>query len=101
MIKLLNWQKDSFTLLETLFSIILLSIVVSGFLYSTYKESKNQELYQILNELENSFNENDYKSLNKSVKSLNIIINSNESRVIKVNKYEYFDDNIRLIRYEK
>ena len=58
----MNLVKNSFTLIETLISITFLSVVISGFMYSSYHDEINQENFMLLNNLENSFDTKDYKN---------------------------------------
>lgn len=101
MTKQSNLAKSSFTLLETLLSISLLSLVISGFINSTYDDEQNTKNYQILNNLENKFDTNEYKNFPKSTKNLTIIINETQYNSINVNQFEYKDENIKLVKYEK
>ena len=101
MIKPLNLVKSSFTLLETLISITILSFVISGFSYATFQNKDDSKTYMLLNDLDNKFTTNDYKQLTKSSKNIKIIINENQDIDIDVFVYEYVDEKIKLIRYEK
>lgn len=101
MIKQSNLAKSSFTLLETLLSISLLSLIISGFINSTYNDEQNTKNYQLLNTLENKFDTNEYKNFPKNAKNLTIIINDNQYNSINVKQYEYQDENIKLVKYEK
>jgi len=93
--------KNSFTLFETLLSITILSIVISGFIYSTYSSQNNHEIFQTLNTLENKFDTKEYGSFTKTSKLLTLTINDTNSKTITVNKYEYKDENIKIFKYEK
>lgn len=101
MIKQLNLVKSSFTLLETLISITLLSFVISGFSYATFQNKDDSKTYMVLNNLDNKFSTNDYKDLNKSSKKIKIIINETQNIELDIFVYEYLDEKIKLIRYEK
>lgn len=100
-IKQLNLGKNSFTLFETLLSITILSIVISGFTYSTYYDEEISDNYQKLNSLENQFNTNDYKNFTSSTQTIKITINHDEYKDLNVKIYTYEDETIRLIKYEK
>ena len=93
--------KNSFTLLETLISISLLIIIISGFAYSSYYDNKNTANYQILNDLENQFNTKDYNKFSKTSHTLNITINKSENTSIVVNKYRFTNPEINIYKYEK
>jgi hypothetical protein len=101
MTKPLNLVKNSFTLLETLISMSLLIIIISGFSYSSYFDNKNTTLYVILNNLENKFNTNDYNSFSKTKQILNITINKTEESTIEVNKYSFKNQDVSIYKYEK
>lgn len=101
MTKQLNLVKNSFTLLETLFSITILAFIISGFIHSSYYDEKNSLNYMSLNNLENIFDTQKYKTLPKNSKNLEIIINDTQIKSQNVTSYEYKDENIKLIKYEK
>ena len=92
--------KNSFTLFETLLSIVLLAIVIVGFSENSYYDNFNEE-YQVLNSIENSFNLNSYDTnfINSS-ENLTIIKNDIEEDNLLVNKIEYLDKNISVVKYE-
>ena len=93
--------KNSFTLLETLISITFLSIVISGFLYSSYHEKTNQENFMILNDLENRFDTKNYTNFSKTNLNLQIVKNKETSENLAVSKYQFENENIKLFKYEK
>ena len=93
--------KNSFTLLETLISITFLSIVISGFLYSSYHEKTNQENFMILNGLENKFDTKNYTNFSKTNLNLQIVKNKETSENLAVSKYQFENENIKLFKYEK
>lgn len=93
--------KNSFTLLETLISITFLSIVISGFLYSSYHEKTNQESFMILNDLENRFDTKNYTNFSKTNQNLQIVKNKETSENLAVSKYQFENENIKLFKYEK
>lgn len=93
--------KNSFTLIETLISITFLSIVISGFLYSTYHDETNQKNYMLLNNLENSFNTKNYSTFTKTNQNLQITKNENITENIVISKYQFENENIKLFKYEK
>lgn len=101
MIKHKSLQKNSFTLFETLLSITILLIVVSGFYNSTYSQKNSDKNFQILNKLENDFDTKDYSKLSLTNENLQITINKSEIKNILVKKYEYLDENIKIYKYEK
>ena len=93
--------KNSFTLIETLISITFLSIVISGFLYSSYHDELNQENFMLLNNLENSFDRKDYKNFTKTNQTLQITQNEERTQNITVSKYQFENENIKIFKYEK
>ena len=93
--------KNSFTLIETLISITFLSVVISGFMYSSYHDEINQENFMLLNNLENSFDTKDYKNFTKTNKTLQIIQNQEITQNFTVSKYQFENENIKIFKYEK
>ena len=55
----------------------------------------------LLNNLENSFDTKNYSNFIKINENLTIIKNHTIIETIKVSKYEYSDENIKLFKYEK
>ena len=94
-------EKNSFTLLETILSISVLSIVISGFLYATYYDSHTLKLFTKLNDLENDFNTSNYSNMNSEISNISIIKNNNIEENIHIKKIVYEDNDIRLYKYEK
>ncbi|MDD4329584.1 MAG: hypothetical protein PHD79_06475 [Aliarcobacter sp.] len=93
--------KNSFTLIETLISITFLSVVISGFMYSSYHDEINQENFMLLNNLENSFDTKDYKNFTKTNKTLQITQNQEITQNLTVSKYQFENENIKIFKYEK
>ena len=93
--------KNSFTLIETLISITFLSVVISGFMYSSYHDEINQENFMLLNNLENSFDKKDYKNFTKTNKTLQITQNQDITQNFTVSKYQFENENIKIFKYEK
>lgn len=97
----MNLVKNSFTLLETLISITFLSIVISGFIYSSYHDDMNQKNFMVLNNLENNFDTKNYTNFIKTNQNLQIIKNEEIVENIIVSKYQFEDENIKIFKYEK
>ena len=97
----MNLVKNSFTLLETLISITFLSIVISGFVYSTYYDNSSNENFMLLNNLENKFDTKDYSNFSKTNQNLQIIKNNQIVENLVVQKYLFENKNIRVFKYEK
>jgi len=93
--------KNSFTLLETLISITLLLIVISGFSYSTYYDEKEDTNFMLLNELENKFNTKNYTSFSNYKTIIQITKNKETIENITVSKYQFENDDIKIFKYEK
>ena len=98
--KLASLEKNSFTLFETIVSITLLAIVISGFIHSN-TSNNNDIIFQKLNGLENSFDIKDYSPFTKSNTNITFIINDNIEEEILVKKYEYNNEDIKIYKYEK
>lgn len=100
MIKQLKLGKSSFTLLETIVSLFILSIVIVGF--SNFKNYDNlDEEFMSLNRIENSFTTNSYnENFNSKQISLTIIENETQKKSLSVNQITYEDEKIRVIKYE-
>ncbi|MGB5793127.1 hypothetical protein [Poseidonibacter sp.] len=94
-------EKNSFTILETILSISVLSIVISGFSYATYYDSHTLKLYTKLNDLENDFNTNNYSNMNSQIHNITIIKNNTIEENLLIKKIVYEDNDIKLYKYEK
>jgi len=92
--------KNSITLIETLISLIILSTIVTGFLKTSYNSNENN-LFNIVNNIENDFTTKNYSNFIQSQASVQIIKNENQIETLNIKKYEYFDNNIRVFIYEK
>ena len=55
----------------------------------------------LLNDLENQFNNKNYKNFKNSNKNLKIIKNHDITESILVTKYEFENENIKIFKYEK
>lgn len=93
--------KSSFTLLETLISITLLAIVISGFKYSSYHDEKNHKNFVLLNDLENKFNTENYYGFTKTSNLIQIIKNKEIIENVSVKMYQFENENIKIFKYEK
>lgn len=100
MIKPMKLDKNSFTLLETIISTLILSIIIVGFSNSFFYDNFDEE-YILLNKLENSFTTSSYSNnFRKQNKNLTVKINETQTRTITVKEIEYKDNKIRLKKYE-
>ncbi len=97
----MNLVKNSFTLLETLISITLLSIVISGFFYSSYHDENYHKNYVLLNDLENRFDTKNYSNFSKINQNIQIIKNKNNIENITVSNYIFENEDIKIFKYEK
>ena len=93
--------KNSFTLLETLISITLLLVVISGFSYSTYYDGKEDTNFMLLNELENKFDTQNYTSFSNNKTTIQITKNKETTENVTVSKYQFENDDIKIFKYEK
>lgn len=93
-------EKNSFTLFETLISIVLLSVVIVGFSQDSYYDNFDEE-YMLLNKIENSFTAKVYgKNFTNTLTNIKIIKNDAEEDIISVKKINYEDNKIKLVKYE-
>lgn len=98
--KLVSLVKNSFTLFETIISIVLLSIIIVGFTKNSYYDNFDKE-FILLNQIDNSFTTKNYnKNFSTSFKNIKIIKNDIEEKIIKIKYIKYEDENIKLIKYE-
>lgn len=92
--------KNSFTLFETLISILLLSIVIVSFSQDSYYDNFDEE-YMLLNKIENSFTTESYgKNFTNSIKNIKIVINDSKEETKKIKTITYEDSKIKLVKYE-
>jgi len=93
-------DKSSFSLLEVILSIFILSIIIIGFSKYAYYDNFDKE-FMSLNKLENSFLTKTYSSnFNTSNTSIKIIKNKTTSQTINLKKITYFDGDIKVYKYE-
>ena len=100
-IKLVNLQKNSFTLLETIISITILLVILAVFNKISHDNLFENNNYTLLNNLENDFDTKNYLGFHKSSQTINITKNENLVENINVNMYFYKDENLRIFKYEK
>lgn len=99
-IDLSRLDKNSFTIFETLISIILLSIIIVGFSKYSYYDNFDEE-FMLLNEIENSFTTKTFNSnFSTSTKNIKVIRNGIQEDTISVKEIKYNDNKIELIKYE-
>lgn len=92
--------KNSFSLLETLLSILLLSIVIVGFSRYSYYDNFDEE-FQTLNIIDNSFNTSTYgTNFQTSTKTIKLLINDTEEKNLSVNQIIYKNEKIEIFKYE-
>ena len=65
-------HKSSITLFETIVSLLILMVIVGGFLKIPYNTYEDEEIFNSLNELENSFATKDYRYFLKQDEFLTI-----------------------------
>ncbi|KAB7883157.1 hypothetical protein [Poseidonibacter ostreae] len=93
--------KNSFTLFETLLSITLLIIIISGFFNSSYYDEKAINNSSLLNSLENKFTLNDFTTFLTTNTKINIIKNDSLKEEITVKKHSFENEDIKIFIYEK
>ncbi|WNL34739.1 hypothetical protein QT384_08860 [Arcobacter cryaerophilus gv. pseudocryaerophilus] len=93
-------HKSSITLFETIVSLLILMIIVGGFLKIPYNTYEDEEIFNSLNELENSFATKDYRYFLKQDEFLTIT-KDEKKEIIKVDKYSFKNDKINVFKYEK
>ena len=93
--------KNSFTLFETLLSITILIIIISGFLNSSYYDEKAINTSSLLNTLENNFTTNSFDSFSTSNIKIVITKNHHTNEEILVKKHSFENDKIKIFKYEK
>jgi uncharacterized membrane protein len=101
MVKLLNLVKNSFTLFETLLSITILIIIISGFSNSSYYDEKVLNNSKILNDLENKFTTNSFDSLSTNNVKITITKNNHDKEELLVKKHSFKNDELKIFKYEK
>jgi len=92
--------KSSFSTFETIVSITILAIIISGFANFTYYDKNSSQNFNDLNKIENLFDTNKYKTLPSYSKTINISKN-NTNELIQVKVYEFKNENIKVVKYEK
>ncbi|XPV67824.1 MAG: hypothetical protein ACNI25_10920 [Halarcobacter sp.] len=92
--------KNSFSLLETIVSIFLLSIIIIGFSRYSYYDNFDEEFMK-LNSIENAFTSKNYnKNFLTSQVSIQIIKNKKDIEIKNVKKLNYNDKKIKVFKYE-
>jgi len=90
--------KNSFIFLETIVSLVIVSIIVSIFFKLQYDNSSNKR-FQTLNEISNNLKKSNYQNMQTIQTHLTILENQIEKKVL-VNKIISQKENIRLTKYE-
>jgi len=93
--------RNSFTLFETILSITVLIIIISGFLNSTYYDEKSINNSDLLNTLENKFTSNNYDSLLTTSSKIKITKNHHKKEELIVKKHTFENEDIKIYKYEK
>ncbi|MGJ0314570.1 hypothetical protein [Aliarcobacter cryaerophilus] len=93
-------HKSSITLFETIVSLLILMLIVGGFLKIPYNTYEDEEIFNSLNELENSFATKDYRYFLKQDEFLTIT-KDEKKEIIKVDKYSFKNEKINVFKYEK
>ncbi|PLY09315.1 MAG: hypothetical protein C0626_09995 [Arcobacter sp.] len=90
--------KNSFIFLETIVSLVVISIIVSIFFKLNYDNRANKK-FQTLNELSNKLKKSNYQNMQISQNKLTIFENGIEKKVL-VSKITSNQNNIKLTKYE-
>ena len=93
-------HKSSITLFETIVSLLILMVIVGGFLKIPYNNYEDEEIFNSLNELENSFATKDYRYFLKQDEFLTIT-KDGKKEIIKVDKYSFKNEKINVFKYFK
>ncbi|WP_298753926.1 hypothetical protein [uncultured Arcobacter sp.] len=96
--KQLKSLKNSFIFLETIVSLVVISIIVSIFFKLNYDNRANKK-FQTLNELSNKLKKSNYQNMQISQNKLTIFENGIEKKVL-VSKITSNQNNIKLTKYE-
>lgn len=96
--KQLKSLKNSFIFLETIVSLVVISIIVSIFFKLNYDNRANKK-FQTLNELSNKLKKSNYQNMQISQNELTIFENGIERKVL-VSKITSNQNNIKLTKYE-
>jgi len=96
--KQLKSLKNSFIFLETIVSLVVISIIVSIFFKLNYDNRANKK-FQTLNELSNKLKKFNYQNMQISQNELTIFENGIERKVL-VSKITSNQNNIKLTKYE-
>lgn len=98
--KQMSLGKNSFSLLETIVSIFLLSIIIIGFSKYSYYDNFNKE-YKKLNSIENSFTLKNYdKNFSTINTTITITKNKKDIELKNIKKISYIDKDIKVFKYE-
>jgi len=96
-IKQLNYQKNSFIFLETIVSLLVVSVIVGIFFKTTYNNDTDKK-FQKINHLSNELKKSNYENFNLSTKIIKIKKDLIEEEVL-VKKIIY-NNEVKLIKYE-
>ncbi|WP_428026924.1 hypothetical protein [Arcobacter sp.] len=96
--KQLKSLKNSFIFLETIISLVVISIIVSIFFKLNYDNSTNIK-FQNLNNISNKLIKSDYQNMQISQKELTLLENGIENKLL-VNKITSNENEISLYKYE-
>lgn len=94
----MNSQKNSFIFLETIVSLLVVSIIVTIFLKISYNKTDNKTFTTILS-VSNKLKKSQYDSFLISNKTLSIK-KDNIFEELLVKQISYEEKNIKLIKYE-
>ena len=99
-VKLLSLEKNSFSLLETILSVVVLGVLLVNFNSFFSKNNSLNQLSYDLNLIENRFDKEDYSSFSKSSKNIEIKIDNSSTQNLLVNNYTHKTQNIEIEKYD-
>lgn len=94
----MNYQKNSFIFLETIVSLLIVSIIVTIFFKISYDKDSSKN-FTTIQSISNKLKKSNYDNFQISDETLNIKKDSKEES-IKVKKISFENENIKLVKYE-
>lgn len=94
----MNSLKSSFIFLETIVSLLIVSVIVTIFFKISYNKNSDKKFTKIL-EVSNNLKKSNYENVSLSTKILKIKKDNLEEN-LTVKEFLYKDENIKLLKYE-
>ena len=98
--RLLSLVKNSFSLLETILSVVIIGILLINFNTFFIDNKTSKEFNFELNLVENKFDKGDYSSFSSQTQNIQIKIDNFNTLTIPVNKYVYKKSNLEIEKYD-